>query len=193
MAATSGGGAGGGGAGGGGSGGGDACSEKKRKTNVADGKRAGGKKHRPDDGCNRLQSGGDNRLQAVAVRSRSVQDAKKDADAAKEDANTAVLGQKKANGLLEQWDAVSARRVMMKRIVSLLQARKTSDPKWLKKIPDMAQLLEGSLYRIAETKEQYLNVDTLKARLHAVANIFRNDCPLTLSEMAVRYEIVVAP
>ena len=121
---------------------------------------AGGGSNHALMGGGRLQSGGDNRLQAVAVR--SVQDAKKDAYA--------------ANGSWHQGDAdMPARRVIFKRIMFFLKARSRTPTtlttqEWLKRLPNIAACLEASLYRTAETKEQYLNVDTLNARLHAVAS-----------------------
>ena len=56
----------------------------------------------------------------------------------------------------------------------LLQKRKpNAPPEWLKKIPDMARRLEDSLYRRAPTKEVYQDMNTLKQRLHGVAQTYQ--------------------
>ena len=66
------------------------------------------------------------------------------------------------------------RRNMITQIVHLLQKRKPhAPPEWLKKIPDMARRLEDSLYRSASSKDMYTNMQTLKQRLHGVAQTYQ--------------------
>ena len=66
------------------------------------------------------------------------------------------------------------RRNMITQIVHLLQKRKpNAPPEWLKKIPDMARRLEDSLYRSAPSKDIYRDMDTLKQRLHGVAQSYQ--------------------
>jgi len=66
------------------------------------------------------------------------------------------------------------RRTMITQLVHLLQKRKPhAPPEWLKKIPDMARRLEDSLYRSASSKDMYTNMQTLKQRLHGVAQTYQ--------------------
>ena len=59
---------------------------------------------------------------------------------------------------------------MIHLIVRLLRTKKpNAPPTWLKKLPDMARRLEDTLYRLAKSKEEYMNRTTLKARLQDVA------------------------
>ena len=59
---------------------------------------------------------------------------------------------------------------MITKIISLLQQRKPNAPKeWINKLPDMARRLEDSLYRMAPSRDEYNNFQTLKHRLQQLA------------------------
>eukprot|EP00940_MAST-03C_sp_MAST-3C-sp2_P001074 g1074.t1 len=62
------------------------------------------------------------------------------------------------------------RITMIHQIVRLLRQKKPNAPQqWLKKLPDMARRLEDTLYRLAQNKDEYMNLKTLKPRLQSVA------------------------
>lgn len=62
------------------------------------------------------------------------------------------------------------RRKIIAKIVGLLQQRKPDAPQeWVKKLPDMARRLEDSLYRDANSIENYSDITTLKERLQKLA------------------------
>jgi len=59
---------------------------------------------------------------------------------------------------------------MITNIARLLQARKPNAPvEWMQKLPQMARRLEESLFRSAQSFEEYRDTQTLKKRLQALA------------------------
>tara|TARA_B110000285_G_C15070602_1_gene587691 strand:- start:179 stop:481 length:303 start_codon:yes stop_codon:yes gene_type:complete len=67
---------------------------------------------------------------------------------------------------------------MIHQIVALLQRAKRASKKpdapddWFNKLPDLARRMEDTLYRSAKSKEQYVDVNSLKQRLQEVANTY---------------------
>ncbi|OQS03989.1 hypothetical protein THRCLA_03731 [Thraustotheca clavata] len=67
------------------------------------------------------------------------------------------------------------RKDVIARIVQFLQMQKPNAPQdWMKRLPQMAKKLEEALYRKATSKAEYNDMSTLQARLHVVAQEFKN-------------------
>ncbi|XP_078439698.1 histone acetyltransferase of the CBP family 1 isoform X2 [Wolffia australiana] len=65
------------------------------------------------------------------------------------------------------------RRLMCDKITQIFhQKRANLSAEFLQKLPDLVRRLEYGLYRSAATKDDYLNMETLEGRLHAVFRSF---------------------
>ena len=65
---------------------------------------------------------------------------------------------------------LSNRREIIKIIVRILRRRRPDAPKeWIVKIPDMARRFEDKMYRMAKSREEYLNRATIGKRMRDIA------------------------
>ena len=84
-------------------------------------------------------------------------------------AGTAVVAEARPPAWQSKEDRTD-RMQMIQQIVCLLRKRKPdAPPEWINKLPEMARRLEDRLYRVATSKDEYKNMETLKQRLQDVA------------------------
>ena len=84
-------------------------------------------------------------------------------------AGTAVVAEARPPAWQSKEDRTE-RMQMIQQIVFLLRKRKPdAPPEWINKLPEMARRLEDRLYRVATSKDEYKNMETLKQRLQDVA------------------------
>ncbi|CAA6662393.1 unnamed protein product [Spirodela intermedia] len=80
------------------------------------------------------------------------------------------------------------RKLMCDKITQIFHQKRASlSAEFLQRLPDIVRRLEHGLYRAAATKDDYLNMDTLEGRLHAVFRSFssHNQPPRVSSSSSV--------
>jgi len=86
--------------------------------------------------------------------------------------SAAIRSDKKQPWLFDNAENTAARKAMVDHITEVLKKRKpdaTQD--WLEKLPQMAQRLETALYSSANSQNEYINRDTLVARVQQLKQI----------------------
>ncbi|ETV96162.1 hypothetical protein H310_10363 [Aphanomyces invadans] len=83
------------------------------------------------------------------------------------------------------------RKDVIGRIIRFLQMQKpNAPPDWIRRLPQMARKLEEALYRKANSKQEYNDMNTLQQRLHVVAQEFKNKDWRSTDDNGIRQDLI---